>query len=169
MAWKDTVAQREVARDRLRLGDYIGECVVIVLTALVALFFINNQVLETGLFTSDFGAMETALFYGSLLFGTAPPVLRMTAGRRNVVRPFEVLGNIIFIVAAVYLLYVFPFDMAHLTDLFPSSLRFILDWITNDIARLLLAFAVVISAMAAVWTAFLYVAVKKRLARAPTP
>jgi hypothetical protein len=163
----DTVAEREVARDRLKLGDYIGESIIIVLTALVALFFVDNQMQETGFFTSDFGAVEMALFYGSLLYGMVPPVLRMIGGRRNAVRPFEVLGNVIFIVAAVYLLYVFPFDMSHLTDLFPSSLKFILDWMTDDIAKLLFAFAAIVSMLAAVWTAFLYVVVRRRLARAP--
>ena len=38
---------------------------------------------------------------------------------------------------------VFPFNFAHLADVVPDFLAFLISWITNDIARLLLAIGMV--------------------------
>ncbi|MEM0448419.1 MAG: hypothetical protein QW520_01165 [Methanomassiliicoccales archaeon] len=168
MTWTKTLAKRERQKDLLKPADYIGETISIVLILLVALFFVRNQTLMTGFFTSEFKTLEMVLFYGSLLYGMVPAVMRMLTKRRNKVRPFEVLGSIIFIISALYFLSVFPFNMAHLTDLFPPGLRFILDWMTSEIAKLLLAIAVIISALSAAWTLFLYVIVRESMREIPT-
>jgi hypothetical protein len=38
---------------------------------------------------------------------------------------------------------VFPFNFAHFADVVPDFLAFLISWITNDIARLLLAIGMV--------------------------
>jgi hypothetical protein len=103
--------------------------------------------------------MEMVLFYGVLILGMVPPFLRMFLGRRNKVRPVEIICNLFFIVATTYLLWVFPFDFGHLPDLLPTNLQFILDWITNDIAMWFMGIIIVIVTIVTVWTAFLYIAV----------
>lgn len=165
MTWTEQISKREAAKDRLKTGELIGEMIAIGAISLVALFFVMNQVDDTGFFTSDFGALAMFLFYGSLLYGVVPPMLRIATGRRNMIRPFEIAGSIFFIIATVYLLSVFPFDFAYLTTLFPEDLRFVLDWMTDDIAKVLMTFGIVITAMVVVWTAFLYLVVKDWLMR----
>jgi hypothetical protein len=169
MTWTESIATKECARDRLRLGDLFGEAFAIGATLLVALFFIANQLQETGLFTSDFGNLEMVLFYVPMLFGLVPPFVRLVTGRRNLARPFEVAGSILFMLGASYLLAVWPFDVTHLADLLPQSLRFLLDWITNDLAQLLTAFAIFITLLVSIWTFFLYISVRERLGRGPSP
>ncbi|MDD1746443.1 MAG: hypothetical protein LUQ16_01630 [Methanomassiliicoccales archaeon] len=165
--WTESIAKKEAARDVLSLGQRFGEAVAIVVIFLVFLFFINNQIQDTGFFTSEFGTTEMILFYGSLLFGMFPPLLRLFLGRRNQVRPVDVVGNVLFVIAASYLIWVFPFDFSHLSDLFPESLKFLLDWITNDMVVVLFSFVIVIVIIASVWTAFLFILVRDRLKRNP--
>lgn len=157
--WTEGIARKEAAKDLLGMGERIGEMVAIILGLLFLLFFVANQIQETGFFTSDFGATEMVLFYGVLILGMVPPFLRMFLGRRNIVRPVEIICNLFFIVATTYLLWVFPFDFDHLADLLPTNLQFILDWITNDIAVWFMSIITVIVVIVTVWTAFLYIAV----------
>jgi riboflavin transporter FmnP len=161
--WTEKIVKKEVARDVMKLGERFGEAVSMVLIFLVFLFFINNQTQDTGLFTSEFGTAEMVLFYGSLLFGLFPPFLRLFLGRRNQVRPVDIIGSVIFVVAASYLLWVFPFDFSHLPDLFPESMRFLIDWVTNDLVMVLMSFAIVIAIIASVWTGFIYILVRESL------
>jgi len=165
MTWTERISKSEAAKDRLRAGDMIGEIITIGAISLVALFFVTNQVDDTGFFTSDFGELEMSFFYGSLLYGIVPAMLRLATGRRNLVRPFEIAGNVFFMIAVAYLLSVFPFDFAYLTALFPESLSFILDWVTNEIARAVMTLSIVIVAIVSVWTAFVYLVVRDRLVR----
>jgi len=166
-SWTEGVVKREAARDVMSMGQRLGEAVAIAFSLIVLLFFVANQVQDTGFFTSSFGAAEMVLFYGSLLFGMAAPMLRLFLGRRNKVRPVELISTGFFIVATSYLLYVFPFDFSHLADLLPGSIQFLLDWITNDIAEALFGLAIVVATFASVWMAFLYVMVRDWLIRNP--
>ena len=159
ISWTEGIARKEAAKDLMGTGERIGEVIAIILGLLVLLFFIANQIQETGFFTSDFGTTEMALFYGILILGMAPPFLRMLLGRRNKVRPVEVVCNLFLVVATTYLLWVFPFDFDNLADLLPTYLQFILDWITNDIAMWFMSIIIVIVIIVTVWTAFLYIAV----------
>ena len=161
--WTERIVKKEAAREVMRPGERFGEALAMVIILLVLLFFINNQTQDTGFFTSEFGTTEMVLFYGSLLFGLFPPFLRLYLGRRNHVRPVEIVGNALFVVAAAYLLWVFPFDFSHLPDLFPESMQFLLDWITDDLAVVLMSFVIVIAIIASVWTGFVYIMVRDYL------
>ena len=159
ISWTEGIARKEAARDLLGTGERIGEMVAIIMGLIVLLFFVANLTQETGFFTSDFGTAEMVLFFGVLILGMAPPFLRMFLGRRNKVRPVEVVCNLFFIVAATYLLWEFPFDFDHLADILPTNLQFILDWITNDMAMWFMGIIIIIVVIVTVWTAFLYIAV----------
>lgn len=163
MDWTESIARREMARDRLRTMDRVGESFAIVAIFLVTLFFVANQTDQTGFFTSGFGTAEMVAFYGSSLYGILPPVLRLILGRRNSVRPFEVVGNGIFLVTASYLLSVFPFDFSHLSALLPQGTRFAVDWITDDVARGIIILSIVVLVFALLWTCFIYFLVRERL------
>ena len=166
-SWTQGIAKREAARDVMRNSERVGEAFAILFFYLVILFFAVNQVDDTGFFTSDFGTTEMVLFYGGLIFGMVAPVLRLILGRRNQVRPVELISNGFFIIAASYLLSVFPFDFAHFPDLLPEGIQFMADWITNDIAMVGLSIIIVIVMIVSVWTAFLYIVVRDWLRAHP--
>ena len=116
-SWTESIAKREAARDVMRNGERVGEAFAILFFYLVILFFVVNQVDDTGFFTTGFGSTEMVLFYGGLIFGMIAPILRLILGRRNKVRPVELISNGFFVIAASYLLSVFPFDFAHFQSL----------------------------------------------------
>ena len=167
-SWTESIAKREAARDVMRNGERVGEAFAILFFYLVILFFVVNQVDDTGFFTTGFGSTEMVLFYGGLIFGMIAPILRLILGRRNKVRPVELISNGFFVIAASYLLSVFPFDFAHFPDLLPEGIQFMFDWITNDIARVGLSIIIVIVIIVSVWTAFLYIVVRDWLRAHPS-
>ena len=125
-------------RDRLNPGQRSGEVFGVIISFLILLFFIENQVKGTGFFTSRFGLTEQALFYGTWFVGAAVSLTRATIGRRNPVRPLDALDGALIAVSALWFLRVFPFDFAHFPDLLPSFIRFAFAWISNPIARVIL-------------------------------
>jgi hypothetical protein len=168
-SWADNIAKKEADRDVLSSSARFGGAISIVIIFLIFLFFVSNQIQDTGFFTSEFGTIEMAFFYGSLLFGMFAPLLRMFLGKRNQVRPVELISNLFFVIAASYLLSVFPFDFTHLADLLPESIKFIFDWITNDIVMVALSLIIVLVIAVSIWTAFLYVIVRDWMRAHPSP
>lgn len=70
----------------------------------------------------------------------AGPIARLLTGKRNKSRPAELIASVFWIVASTwFLMVVFPFNFAHFADIVPDFLRFLVSWITNDIARVLIA------------------------------
>jgi len=118
------------------------ELVSVAIVLLILGFYLYNQLANTGFFTSKFGGWETFAFYGSIILSLLPPLARSFIGRRNPVRPLEAFYNIFFALASLGLLIVFPFNFAHFANALPGGIRFLLSWVTNDIAWavLLLAF-----------------------------
>jgi hypothetical protein len=130
-------AEKEAQRDRMKLSERGGELVGVAAIVLVALFFYAHQLWSTGFFTSSFGATEAFFLYSSILVGTAGPLARFVTGRRNISRPPELAASALWIAGSAWLLFVFPFNFAHLADVVPEFLRFLVSWITNDIAWVL--------------------------------
>ena len=125
--------EKEARRDNLGLSERAGEIFAVAAIALVALFFYAHQAWSTGFFTPSFGSLEAFFLYGSILTGTAGPISRLVSGRRNISRIPELAASGFWIMGGVWLLAVFPFNFAHLTDALPEFLRFLISWITNDI------------------------------------
>jgi hypothetical protein len=153
--------KRALKRDRLNFPERAGECVGVTVMAFLLLFFVENQMQQTGFFTSKFGPTEMVLFYGSALFGIAEGLARALIGRRNPVRPFEAIGALLWALASYWFLQVFPFDFAHFPDLLPGALRFLFWWLTNDVARLILFIGVIAGILQAIYTTWLFVTVRR--------
>lgn len=116
-----------------------GELVGVIVIGLIALFFYAHQIEATGFFTSSFGEPEALLLYGAILIGVAGPLARSLTGKRNKSRP-PLIASVFWIVASAWFLtVVFPFDFAHFADIVPNFFTFLVSWITNDIARALIA------------------------------
>lgn len=145
-----------VDRDRLKPGQRSGEVFSVIVSFLILLFFIENQVKGTGLFTSRFGPTEQALFYGTWVVGAVVSLARAAVGRRNPVRPLDAFYGLMLMVTALRLLSVFPFDFAHFPDLLPASLRFAFSWVDNPIGAIALVLAAVGGFVSMVYNAVIY-------------
>lgn len=136
-------AEKEARRDYLRKSARGGEGASVVGIVLVALFFYAHQAWSTGFFTAGFGSLAAFLLYGSIILGVAGPVARSVTGSRNSARPPEIFASIFSTISGAFLLVYFPFNFVHFGDVIPDFLRFLVSWITNDIAWILLAIGTV--------------------------
>jgi hypothetical protein len=154
-------AKKDILSFSARAGDAIGALVLL----LFLLFWVVHQTSSTGFFTSKFGPAETFLFYVPAVLGVVRTVAKVVVGRKNMLRPFETLERGLGAVGAVWLFVVFPFDFSHLADVLPNFLRFLLLWISNDVAKVLLTIGIIGLSAAAVYTATLYVFVRRELSK----
>ena len=135
----------------------LGELAVIALLLILAAFFWLHLSQSTGFFTAGFGPLAAAALFGPIVIALVPPALRAATGRRNPARPFEAAANLALALGSLYLLITFPLSYAHLADLLPAWLRFLLAWITDGIGRAVMVFQVVfmpISAAVNLWRYF---------------
>jgi hypothetical protein len=137
----------------------------VVIFTLIVLYFIAHQLSTTGFFTATFGPLEMVLLYGSLIEWIIVAVLEVF-GRKNLSRNIDAFGGIIFVtIGGVWLFVVFPFDFAYFADVLPDLLKFLVGWISNDIARVLLVLWIIVNLFAAVYYGILRVLVRKAQAR----
>jgi hypothetical protein len=137
---------KEILSGPQRFGQSVSACVVLLILA----FYLYHQFENTGFFTSSFVGWAEFAFYGSIVMSFLPPTARAIIGRRNSVRPLEAASNIFFAIASVYLLFVFPFNFAHFADALPVATRFLLSWLTNEIAKAVWVLAIVAVLISAV-------------------
>lgn len=137
---------------------------IVVVGLLMGAFFIAHQTQATGFFTPTFGMLEMILLYGVLLYWIVTSAL-IIVGQKNLSRDLDLGGLFFAAFAIVWLLVVFPFDFAHFADVAPDSLRFLLQWISNDIARLLMVLSFIVHLGLAIYSAILRLAVYRARAR----
>jgi hypothetical protein len=131
---------------------------IVVVGVLMGLFFGAHQTRSTGFFTAAFGTLEMLLLYGTLLYWIATSAL-IIVGQKNLSRDLDFGGLFFAAVAVAWLLVVFPFDFAHVADTLPDSLRFLVQWISTDIARVLMVLSFIVYLVLAVFSAILRVSV----------
>jgi hypothetical protein len=163
--WFDRRVEAEAKKDITSYSERVGNIVGVVVGLLFVLYFVAHQVWSTGFFTTEFETLEALLFYGSMMVGTIATALKGLFGRKNLVRPFEVFGYILTAVAVIWLFVVFPFDFAYLADVLPSFLRFLLQWISNDIARVLMVLGIIVILVMTIYTTIIYVLVRRELSK----
>ncbi len=163
--WFAKHAEAEAKKDTLSYSDRVGNVAAVVVTILVTLYFIAHQTWATGFFTSKFGTLEMFLFYVVLIYQVVPTALKALLGRKNLARLFEIFGSVLGTVTLAWLFVVFPFDFAYFADVLPSFLRFLLQWISNDIIRVLMVLGIIAAPVMAIYTAILYVFVRRELSK----
>ncbi len=130
---------------------------IVVFSILLVLYFIAHQTQSTGFFTAKFGTMEMLLLYGLLISVIISAGLEGVLGLRLHSRLFDVFGGLILAaVCTGWLLVVFPFEFAFFADVAPDSLRFLVGWISNDIARVLMVLAIILYLGAAIYCPIAY-------------
>jgi len=130
---------------------------IVVISALIILYLIAHQRRATGFFTATFGTAEMIMLYGVLIAGIISAGLEGVLGLRLHSRLFDSFGGLIFAaVCTIWLLVVFPFEFAHFAEVSPESLRFLVGWISNDIARVLMVLAIIVYLGAAAYCPIAY-------------
>ena len=121
-------------------------------SVLVILYLSAHHIWSTGFFTAAFGATEMIMLYGSWIAWIITSGLEGVLGQRLLSRLFDTFGGIIFIaLATAWLTVVFPFDFTYFADVLPDFLRFLLQWISNDIARVIMVLYAIAMGIAAVY------------------
>ena len=161
--WFDGHAGKEAARDRLRPSERVGQLAGMVIALLVAVYFTVLYSSSSGFFTSKFTTADAVLFFGIAFLGVIPGLVRAVIGHKNVIRPLDVVLSISMLVAAAWFLSTFPFDFSHLADALPSSLQFLISWISDGLAKMLMAVAIIASIFIILYTTLLYLAVRRKL------
>ena len=129
---------------------------------LIVLYLIAHQLWSTGFFTSTFGPFEMLLLYGSLIEWIVVAFLEVF-GRKNVSRDIDAFGGIIFVtIGGIWLFMVFPFDFAYFANVLPESIRFLVQWISNDIAWVIMVILMILHLLAAIYCPFGYKFVDKK-------
>ena len=167
--WLVRHVEAEAKKDVIPYSERAGNIVGVVAILLIVLYFVAHQVWSTGFFTSRFGTVEMLLFYISLMFGMVTSAVRGLFGRKNFARLFDIFGSVLIIVVLAWLFVVFPFDFAYFADALPNFLRFLLQWISNDVARVLMLLGIIATPVMAVYTAVLYVFVRRELSKLALP
>jgi hypothetical protein len=163
--WFSSQVEAEVADD-IPYNERVVDIAIVMFSFLFGLFFVAHQTGSTGFFTATFGPLEILLLYGSLIFWIVSAALEGIFGRKHLSRDFDSFGGLIFVTIGIaWLLVVFPFDFAYFADVMPDFLRFLVQWISNNIARVLLVLGIILHLVAAVYSAILRVFVRKARAR----
>ncbi len=165
--WFDRLASKEAARDRMRPSDRTGQMIGAVFSLLFAVYFFALYNSHSGFFLSTFSSPDGILFFGIAIFGAAPSLMRAITGRKNSSRPMDIIVSISILVAAVWFSLSFPFDFSHLPNSLPESIRFLMSWISDGLARLFLLLAVVVSVFIIPYTTILYIIIRQKLSQSP--
>jgi hypothetical protein len=145
------------AEKGIPFGERVVGIAIVVFSVLMVLYFVAHQRRSTGFFTPSFGTLEMLLLYGLLILGIISAGLEGVFGLRLHSRLFDAFGGLILAaVCTVWLLVVFPFEFAYFADVLPESLRFLVQWISNDIARVLMVLAIIVYLGGAVYTPIAY-------------
>jgi hypothetical protein len=147
--------------DEIESDDRSSSVTIIVFCGALGLYFLAHQLMDTGFYTGRFGTMEMIMLYGPLVFWiTTSSFILM--GWKNPSRNLDSFGGLFFATFAIsWLLVVFPFEFAHFADVMPEFLRFLLGWISNDVARVIIVLDMIIHLIFGVYSFILWIFVYK--------
>ena len=117
-------------------------------TALIFGFYMAHYALSTGFFTSAFTPSLATLFFASVLYVIVNTSAKAVTPRKDVLALVELIGAALFLTVAAWIFVAFPFNFAHIADVVPSQLQFLLSWLTNDIGRILVALVLLAAVIA---------------------
>lgn len=161
--------KKEAEKDKLNDAERAMQLVGWVFTAIAAWFLLTHWTEDTGFYTTEFGRLDAVLLFGPLLFGVLPPLVRTLRGRKNLARPWDIVSSVLFVLSSAYFLCVFPFDMAFFAVPLPESLQFLIDWVSEDFAKLILVIGAIGGTFGIGWTTLTYFKVREILEHRATP
>jgi hypothetical protein len=128
-----------------RVGELVATTIV---ACLVAGFYVAHLAWSTGFFTSAFTPVLATLFFASIAWTIINVAAKAITPRRDLLALVELIGASLFAGVTSWLYAVFPFNFTHLADVAPAQLQFLMNWITNDIGRILIGLILVASIIA---------------------
>lgn len=141
----------EQLSDEIPSADIAASIFLLVVSGLFGLYFIAHQMGSTGFFTPMFSTFEMIMLYGILIYWITTSVL-ILIGQKHPSRDLDSYGGLFFATLAIaWLIIVFPFDFVYFADASPIFLRFLLQWISNEIALVVLIILFVLHLIAAVY------------------
>ncbi|MFX0066011.1 MAG: hypothetical protein ACFFC7_27915 [Candidatus Hermodarchaeota archaeon] len=162
--WFSKTVEEDLS-DEIASDDRVASVVIIVVCVLIGLYFVAHQLWSTGFFTATFGFLEMLLLYGTLIYWIVTSSL-ILLGLKNPSRDLDSFGGLFFATFSIaWLFLVFPFEFAYFADVLPAFIRFLVQWISNDIARVLLVLLFILHLVFAVISLILRVNVYKARAR----
>jgi len=161
--WFKAQVDKEAAKDQISPSDRIGQAIGFLTGVILVAFFAIHETRPTGFFTEDFGRADAALLYAFIVLGMVSPLVRFVFNRKNIARPFDVVGMAYVFVVGLYFLVSFPFDFSHFAEPLPRALEPLLDWVSGTFAKWLLGLGVIASPFFSVYTLALYLGVRRRL------
>ena len=130
---------------------------IVAFSVMTLLYFVAHQTRATGFFTLAFGKSEMVMLYGLLILGMISAGLEGLFGQRLYSRMFDSFGGLILAAFfTIWLLLLFPFEFSRFADVAPDSLSFLVGWITNDIARVIMVLAIIVYLGAALYCPIAY-------------
>lgn len=101
--------------------------------------------------------------YGYSVFWIISAGLEGVLCLRLLSRLFDVFGGVIFGgICIIWLFSVFAFEFAYFADILPNTIKFLLEWISNDIARIIIMLGIIIHIGAAIYCPIGYKFVDKK-------
>ena len=161
--WFARHVSAEAKKDFMTFSERIGNAVSVVCIIIVTLYLVAHQMGSTGFFTSEFTLAAMFLLYTPLAYGLFENIVRFFIASRNTGRIFDVIGAGIFVIVFALLLIIFPFDFTYFADVLPDSLRFLLQWISNNVAVVIMVLGLIVAPIMAVYQLILYNFVKREL------
>lgn len=159
--WFEKQAEKEAKKDILNKSGRFGQIVGIVGIVIVIAFFAYHLTKSTGFFTPAFGDFDAVLFLGINIFGIFPQAIRLVINRKTPARPFDIINSTLLFVAMIYFIAKFPFDFSHFADPLPSSLEFLISWVSNGLASALMMLGIIGMLFALPYQTLLYMAIRK--------
>jgi len=150
--------------DVLSVDDRVISVVVIMFFPLIVFYFVAHQMFSTGFFTATFGTLEMILLYGTPIFWIFTCAVLLLE-LKDLSRDIDSFGGLAFAAVGFFWLFlVFPFDFAYFADVLPETLRFLVQWISDGIVRVLLLLGFILHLFLAVFSGIQRVMVRKELA-----
>jgi hypothetical protein len=153
----------EPKQSRMTPARRWGGLYTVVLMLLLLVFFVDHQWKQTGFFTSKFGVREMIALYLPILLSLVPPIQRAIVGRVNPARPVEACADFLLAIGSLWLWWVFPFNFAHIADIFPENMHFAFAWLTDGVGKIILILQVVVGFISALSIIASYLAERGRL------
>ena len=152
---------KEELSDEIKSDDKVASILLIIVNALFGLYLILHQMLSTGFFTPKFSTFEMILLYGIFIYWITTSVL-ILIGQKHPSRDLDSYGGLFFATFAIgWLIVVFPFEFTYFANVLPDSLRFLVQWISNEIALVLLILLFIVHLILAVYSLILRLYVRK--------
>lgn len=153
-------AKKELSHE-IEADDKIASIILIVVNGLLGLYLIANQTASTGFFTPKFSTFDMILLYGIPIYWITTSVL-ILIGQKHPSRDLDSYGGLFFAAFAIgWLIAVFPFDFSYFANVLPDFLRFLVQWISNEVAVVLLILLFIAHLILAVYSLILRLYVHK--------